>query len=254
MLMDIDIEEKLSEIDDYKLYYAIQQENIKDIRYLLRTRKFDYTYYPEVYAVKTGNIEIVKLFASVVPLPIFILETACISGNCELVKYLYNRKFPITSMCSIEAARHGHLNIIKWLFFKPPKINYFTLKAAAENSHFNIIKWLVLYGIKLDVSVMKTVARKGDLLILKWLLLHHCPFNADVCSEAIHYDKRNIVFWWLSEKLPIDDYTISLLNKNIFYIKYILFDNIDNNYPEQLSHIKYLLSSKLAESTVNFCV
>jgi len=168
--------------------------------------------------------------------PRYIHERLCLNmstiGNLKKLKKLYKESVDTDDSInwgavSVTASKYGHIEILRWIReFDPTEIKY-TLTpnfwvqeipaAAAEYSRIMILDWLFEFikPEQLHSDVTAAAVKGGHLELLKWLLSKNVCWGPRCCSNAVEYQRHDILAFLRTSKprCPWDSDTCSAAAK-----------------------------------------
>jgi hypothetical protein len=167
-------------------------------------------------------------------------ESACLSGNLELVKSL-----PISENKDeifIKVCGAGHLDIIKWMYsMVDAKTHDNAVWCVCKNNHLETAKFLYSLGIaKFNVSIIMGICELGYFDMVKWIFLVHDSFPKYYAfSSACSSGNLEIAKWLLQLDPNIEIYADGVFIKtccnghlDIAKWLYQLNPNMDITYPD----------------------
>jgi hypothetical protein len=158
---------------------AIQNVNLKGIKFLHENEcKID-SYLAYIDAAQTGNIECLKYVHSICPFSNGGLEAAVSGNNWDCVNYVLDNLDgehmikELNYLCTCRAAQNGNLEMLKFLHNKGAPLHDFCASWAAScgTSIFNDKPDKDKFNDYLDC--------------IKYLHKNNCPWSSDTCENAI---------------------------------------------------------------------
>ncbi len=184
-----------------------------------------------------------------------IAKAAAQSGRVELVCWVREAGYCLSTETCAAAARSRNIGILHWLRFLDPPCPWGpdTCAALAETGNLEILRWAresgcrwgpatcaaAAYGGSLSVlqwlraqnppcpwneNVCTNAARKGHLDILKWARARNCPWDSQTCAEAVRRKHLAILKWARSNGCPWDEnvWSLAVHNKDFDTLGWIL--------------------------------
>ncbi len=141
-----------------------------------------------------------------------IFEKAAYGGNLDVLKWLYERKFPFNEQVFASCAEKGHLEIMKWLKDNEFPYDEDVFASAAFSGSKECLEWLFENGFPYDADTFKYAVLNGNRENMEWLLKREFPINVD---DVFRYAIRNgdlDNFLWLYDMFREDwDYVDEIL-------------------------------------------
>jgi hypothetical protein len=101
---------------------------------------------------------------------------AVIAGDLEKLQWLFlEKKATLCHESSMFAARYGHTNILKWLYEIKFPIHAASSREAALFGHLDVLQLLHANGHEWHADTCKAAVHSGRLTVLQWLYEHECP-------------------------------------------------------------------------------
>jgi len=166
-----------------------------------------------------------------------IFEYACLAGNVETIKYLYDnyRTIIMTNNDYIEIlSREGHIDAVKYLITTYKFYNNIkrASRAAASRGHLEIMQFLKTQGsqsidnTRLDVKV----AIEGGYLNVVKYFMPNAQFSydeqIDILTDAIIHNQLEIVKWIMEDIKPHNEaekaLNIAIEHDHLDIIEYLL--------------------------------
>ena len=190
---------------------AIKEKNIGKVKELIakgadvnQENKFGES--PIETAIKTDQIEIVKILLSKGATSLWGMQYAAAKNNIEMVRLLINNNFDL-GYSLIYAVENDNLIMVQLLLNNGAKVNisekrrtglfrkhYVSpIQAAVENSNKTIVNLLIDKGVPLSEAIEECFAHENNELI-KALITRSGDYNAYVVRAFEHGDKSIIDF------------------------------------------------------------
>lgn len=145
--------------------------------------------------------------------------------NPQILEWLLEKKYVLTSKACWYAARAGQLKSLQWLVKNGCKhTNGWICAYAALNGHFDIVKWAYHNGCKMTEKACFYAAQGGHFDILKWLRKKKCPWDKYTCDCAAEHNRFEILKWAYENGCEMDICTLYHAAKcgNLEMVKWIV--------------------------------
>lgn len=148
------------------------------------------------------------------------------NGNLELLKWLQTQNCRIVHSVAEIAADHGQLHILEWIIENDFPYNTNDLyRSSIRGGHIDIFKWLLSKNIVLSDlykdSLCLFAVYGGQLSTLKWLREQGYSWDKYIPYEAAKKDHLEIFIWAIENGCPWDRSSIIYAgtNKTTLYIR-----------------------------------
>lgn len=160
-----------------------------------------------------------------------LIDYAAQSGNLDLVRYLYKKKYHLTKNIYNHAALGGHIHILKWLKENncEQDNSCLTYVCAMVNGNIQVLDWLKEnnYPFKRRDDIFDYVsyiaAFKGDITLLEWANNNGFQWNSITLAGAVKTNNLELAKWLRKKGCEICQQSAiyAVINKNFIILNWL---------------------------------
>jgi hypothetical protein len=233
---------RVADFCENTITYAAGRGDIEFIDWMIKSkREGEYLYrgFDDVLIgfISNGNLDILKQFyysheecyrfKKLIP----VYDAAAITGNIEIMKWLWKEKFEFTEYTLYDALKSGNLTILDWLWDKgckrKPEYDYLCDAAVASND-IKVIKW---YFAKFKSNYwgmrsMSIAIKSENLELIKWMRTQSnpCPWEKSNLADAAETGNLKILEWIWKNGCPMSEeaYSWAAMKGHLHILKWLL--------------------------------
>jgi hypothetical protein len=184
--------------------YAINDDNIRDLRYLHGSR-CPYNYRIFSYAIGHGNLEVIKfLYGMRYYWDEEILMEAITYDNLDVIVYIHNTIRPWTKDVMEWVCEHSSFLVIEWFHRNIYAINHDWYIPAIQNDNYDMVRFLHKNNIELTEEVFSNAVASTGERILDYLYENSCPVSEHPLYDAVQSSNYESTEWLLKKGYKAD--------------------------------------------------
>jgi hypothetical protein len=233
-VVETPVVEQTNNMEQYRnigIREAVDSGDPEIVKYIMSLGRLPTTSSTWEAAIRTGNLEIVKLVttpdlikSNKESYAMTVLDKAVSTENMEIIQYIISLGIIPTQRTHFTAIRTGDLDLVKYIeSFDQPK-NIMGLDPAVRTGNLDLVKHLVESGLSTSSDTFNSAMLSGNIEMVKYVMSLGCKGDIYSLSNAIKSGSLDLVKFSdeLGGRVMGGDFEKAVATDNLEIVKHVL--------------------------------